>query len=167
VPLDVALIEVPMVKRRDWKAPGKAALDDEAGVLAGAEEIGAGIAAEVPRPGVAWAEAFWTRRDGEGEDSVRTKDAGDLPEGRAVVHVLEHLAENGCVEAPVGEGQRRHVRLDDLSGNGPAQDAEGGRLDVSRYDVEAALLEEPRERPLSRSGVQHACAGLAREKEVE
>jgi hypothetical protein len=55
-------------------------------------------------PAIARAEAGGPRRHGQGKGAFRTQHSGDLTQcGFVVGNVLEHLAQDRCVEAPVPE----------------------------------------------------------------
>jgi hypothetical protein len=108
------------------------------------------------------------RGDRHRRDAARTQDSPRLLQSpHVVVDVLDHLAEDDRVERRVGERESGDVGLDDRSANAPRKHFAGGRRDVSADDQEAALLEQLRERSLSRPYVQHLGPRLGGQEELQ
>ena len=168
VPVEPSLIEVPMVERRDREAPRYAATQPETALLAGVDQHGSAVAPQVPGPAVAGAEARRVCRNRDSEHTAGSEHARDLGQrARVIGHVLEHLAEDGRVEALVGEGHGRHVGELDRARQATSQDVDRRRRVVDARHVESESRQPQREASLSGSCVEHARTGGRGQEEVE
>src|SRR4029453_1860884 len=100
VPTGVSLIDVAMVEPGHREPPANATVNDQPGRRARVEQRRPRVAADVSGPAVARAVELRVGGDGEGEHALRPEHAGDFRQRLSVVFdVLEHLAEDGGIEA--------------------------------------------------------------------
>jgi hypothetical protein len=101
-------------------------------------------------------------------DPTRPEHTARLPQGgHVVVEVLDHLAEDDRVEPRVFERQCEEIGSNDRSTDSLDENLARHPRDVCANDVETAILEQPRERPLAGSDVENPTARLSRQEQLQ
>jgi hypothetical protein len=157
-----------MVRGGDREAPARATEHAEPSGVAGSNQRVARVAPDMAGPLIARAEPRGMGGYRQHGDARRPQHAPCLDQRRnVVVHVLDYLSEDDRIEARVRKREGSGIRPDDPPANTLGQDLARRRRDVRAHDLEAALLEQLRERSLTRADVENPRPGEGGQKELQ